>query len=711
MVDKKRFDRSTEKFLKVIPKNEILMIVIVLALVAIVLAAAPWAGKPVLNGPANASSWSTLITLSCNSTEVEFPLNATWYYNASGGEIALNGTTYRLGENNTNPVSSDPFTLVVDASSFPDSNSYNVTCVVCNSTCNSTNVLRGWRANYSSQSTINVTIDSKPPRVTGLSILNLTDGNFGNYSNNLRINVSVNDSTISAPGIVQGRAERMNVSSVYFNFSYISGLNVTGMSNLLATREKRGNSWIFAINLSDPTVWNASDGFYYVYVTTNDTVASTENPTGNYNRTTKITILVDKSTAPRVVDFVGTINDSVKTGVITLNVTVWGGNVSDVYFNITNRSGGGGAGAHPTGRQVSFNRSSIAGLKVGVKTSKVSNYYNYTFNSAGFPDGKYNITVFANRTNYTQFAGEADPTNFSESVLNNSEHIQITIDNTAPSATYTCSPSSTTLGQVVKCTCVGSDGTYGSGVKSTTTTTGTITATATGTFSPTCTVTDNVELSTTATGTYTITSVGSGSTGGGGGGSGTTTSKATITPENPATMTGFAEGTGIKAIEIAVLQSVENAAVVVTKYDTKPTAVPVEKTGKVYKYVQISAPDLGTKLKTATITSFVEKTWVTQQGLQKEDVALFKFDEATNKWYELPTTYSKEDTNNYYYTATVSSFSYFVIAAKTVEAPPVEEPPTEGVAGIPLWIWIVAGIVIVGAIVVGGGLAAKKRRK
>ena len=55
---------------------------------------------------------------------------------------------------------------------------------------------------------------------------------------------------------------------------------------------------------------------------------------------------------------------------------------------------------------------------------------------------------------------------------------------------------------------------------------------------------------------------------------------------------------------------------------------------------------------------------------------MFKFMDGS--WKELQTTYTSEDTNNYYYEVNLNSFSFFVIGEKTKVAsePPAPTPPT-----------------------------------
>ena len=181
------------------------------------------------------------------------------------------------------------------------------------------------------------------------------------------------------------------------------------------------------------------------------------------------------NTAPNVSAFYNTINNGNYSGTIILNVSVSDATmgVDSVYFNITNSSG-----------QQNWSRAS----------SGSGGYYNLTFVTSSLGDGKYNITVYANDTQLNN--------------LNNSERIEITIDNTAPTAVFSCSPSSVTVGQTITCTCTPSDATSGVNSSATSYTVNPSTDTV-GTFSSTCSFKDLVGNSGSATANYTVTSLGS----------------------------------------------------------------------------------------------------------------------------------------------------------------------------------------------------------
>ncbi len=288
----------------------------------------------------------------------------------------------------------------------------------------------------------------------------------------------------------------------------------------------------------------------------------------------------------------------------------------------------------------------------------------------------------------------------------------VQIDTTNPLPTATCTPTNPTdNGEIVTCSCSGTDATAGINSSFTSAGTSTVTSTA-GITSYTCSLTDYAGNTASSTTTFTVTG-GSSSLSSGGGGGGSTASSVksnlftTLTPEKVSIMKNFAEETGVKEIKIEVNNEVKNVKVTVSKYDEKPAEVSVEKTGKVYQYMQINTENLADNLKKAIITIKVEKTWLSDSGLEKENIILSKFDESSSAWNELATTYKEEDDTYYYYDAELTSFSYFAISEKVV----VEEVEEEKSIGTILgdigeeaksltWLWIVIVLLVVLAVYV-----------
>lgn len=428
---------------------------------------------------------------------------------------------------------------------------------------------------------------------------------------------------------------------------------------------------------------------------------------GSMGNETNFTIIVNDTTPPSIINFsynlsVGEIQTpsyANVSGSIVINISV----VDNGNFSLTlNRT---------DAREISYVNVTVWNASGGElnKTYSASNlsafgwngnYWNVTINTAQFPDGVYNISIWAND---------------SENNFNSTNISLVRFDNTAPTASASCSPATVNTGDTVTCTCSPSDG--GSGVNtSATSITANPSTTNTGTFTNTCTFADLAGKTGTTSATYTVEQSSSGGAGAGTSTSGSAATAGTvakaqtftkITPGVASIVKNFDAETGLKEIQIEVKNEAQNVKVSVTKYENKPAAVSVEKAGKVFQYMQIKVDNVVDKLEKAKISTKVKKTWVSENGLAKDKVGLFKFDETAGKWNELTTTYTSEDDTYYYYDAEVASFSYFAIGERGV----VEVTPgtgttpsgdtTTGTAGgtnLTTWLWIVIGLVVVAAI-------------
>tara|TARA_Y100000310_G_C20702899_1_gene831657 strand:- start:7198 stop:8832 length:1635 start_codon:yes stop_codon:yes gene_type:complete len=314
-------------------------------------------------------------------------------------------------------------------------------------------------------------------------------------------------------------------------------------------------------------------------------------------------------------------------------------------------------------------------------------------NLTGLADGNQTINVYVNDT-------------VNNVGLNNS--FVVFVDSTDPTATTSCTPANPTdNGELVTCTCSGSDGS-GTGIASETANR-VDTASTGGTFTYDCTVEDNAGNTGIATATYLVQGTGTTTTTSSSGSSGTTTSaKSTtftkITPDKASIFKNFNADTGVKEIQINVNNEVKNVKVTVTKYDSKPSAVSVEKKGKVYQYLQIDATNLGNNLDKATVQFKVEKSWISSNGLDKDKISVSKFNEDSKEWNELSTVYSNSDDTYDYFDVELTSFSYFAISEKTV----VEEEETsvleeisetigdigEGVKKNLTWVWVIIAVLV-----------------
>lgn len=138
-----------------------------------------------------------------------------------------------------------------------------------------------------------------------------------------------------------------------------------------------------------------------------------------------------------------------------------------------------------------------------------------------------------------------------------------------------------------------------------------------------------------------------------------------LTAGTPSVKTNFNLDAKVKEIELEVNRSLSSVEITVTGYEGRPEGI-VTKSGPVYTYLQIDAPSaLRNSLEKATVTVQVEKSWVTGNRMTRDQVSVFKLNETSDKWAELPTDYLNQDTSNYYYTIELKSFSYFAIGKET----------------------------------------------
>ena len=121
---------------------------------------------------------------------------------------------------------------------------------------------------------------------------------------------------------------------------------------------------------------------------------------------------------------------------------------------------------------------------------------------------------------------------------------------------------------------------------------------------------------------------------------------------------------GVTEVSFAVDQTTYGAWVKVERVETIPATVS-SFTGEVYKNVKITESNVQKFLKDdkATIDFKVTKTWLSENKLSTNQVAMFRY--VNNAWTELKTTLGEDDGTYVHYSAETPGFSYFVIGSKT----------------------------------------------
>lgn len=496
----------------------------------------------------------------------------------------------------------------------------------------------------------------------------------GNYSTSIPFNCSLNSSEMVILSNV----------SIYYNASG----GVAGIFLLKnASTDGKGNytNWTVdgSINYSISALNFSPVGFLTGGLRTYNFSCKFCNSTGAcWYEGSRHNVTID-FTAPSVT-FINIKNYSTDNFVdmnVSVNDTTTGLLLSSVFFNISNSTGG------------QLNLTLIANLTNNVG----GGMYNYSVNLSGFPEGKYNLTVKANDT-----LNNVNSTTFS-----------FAIDRTPPTASYTCSVSSVQRFGTIACTCTPSDSLVG--INSSATVAESVDVSTAGIHTLTCTYKDLSGNSGSTQVSYTVTSSDSSST--------STSQTTTTTPEKintwtkvvvgiPVVMQDFSSQSSISQIEIEVSSEANNVQLTVNEYSSKPSGVSVSQADS-YKYLKIDTLNLVDKLSKAIVQIKVEKSWVSQKGIDKEKVGLFRFNEGTQRWNELTTVFSSEDATYYYYNVELTGFSYFVIAPKaTVTTTGGDKTtPSEKESTSFAWGWIIAVLIILGILAVLFVILGKKKKR
>jgi len=457
---------------------------------------------------------------------------------------------------------------------------------------------------------------------------------------------------------VEGLVFSQNTTATYDNDGTVA-LNWTADNNAISYNI---TIWADGVSLGD-SVNDSVTGYTYTNISTESNFTfnvAAVNTTGKGPASSNISIIIDTINPDIVYNpTTETDNGGANRTWIFVNVTAIDANNDTVTFYLYNSTG------QVYSNSSNYNSSEAITINwTGLSNDEVY-YFNVTAN-----DSATNENLTSTRTFY--------------------------LDGTNPVATLSCSPLSVTRGSTVTCTCSGTDS--GSGINSSATSAATTPSTSsTGTFTVTgCSVTDYAGNSDTASDSYTVTSSG--------GGTPTTYewslqkshSWSKITPGVATIMKDFDKEIGLKQIQIEVNNEAQNVKITISKYDSKPSEVSIEKSGKTYRYLHINAENLEGKLQRAIIRVQVEKSWMVANSFEVSNMAMFKFNENNNAWDELTTIYTEADDEYYYYDVEVDSFSYFAIAEKVV----VGEDEEETKKGLGWWwVAIIAGVIIIAYLV------------
>jgi len=163
------------------------------------------------------------------------------------------------------------------------------------------------------------------------------------------------------------------------------------------------------------------------------------------------------------------------------------------------------------------------------------------------------------------------------------------------------------------------------------------------------------------------TSCSSGSSGGSGSAS-TRTSKTWLVLEKDetATISITSSKIHIRKISVKMDRAADKMRVDISKLSKAPSSVDVLIEGEVYQYLSITDYFINnTAIDNIEFEFRVEKSWLTTNNVEKEDIVLMHHKNDT--WQELSTELTSEDSTYIYYKASSSGFSYYAIAQMVEE--------------------------------------------
>ena len=381
--------------------------------------------------------------------------------NSSGN---VNATIIGIAEN-----SAGRYSAKINITHFPQGK-YNIT-VFANDSVGNFNAT----ANDSFAEVTSVGFDNTVPAV---AIITPTSGtNHSRFTaaadGLMLINVTITDS-LSGPSYLLANLSNATIAVPDFT--------------TVLTRQGSSNNYNGSINST-----SFAEGLYNLTIFANDSVGNTNSTTSSlrirFDRIVPAVLAANLTTDGSPASY-GNYSDA--KGLLVLNVSFYDLNssISAALFNITNSTGNQNAtyiGVREDGRSVSV-----------------------TLNTTHFPDGLYNVTIV-----YVNDSAGNQNSSASISV------VRLRLDNTVPSVSVSCSPSSVTSGNTITCTCSPSDALSGINT-STTSYTANPSTSNTGTFTSTCTTIDYANNPGTGSTTYTVEQSGSGSSSSSGSGSAAT---------------------------------------------------------------------------------------------------------------------------------------------------------------------------------------------
>lgn len=174
------------------------------------------------------------------------------------------------------------------------------------------------------------------------------------------------------------------------------------------------------------------------------------------------------------------------------------------------------------------------------------------------------------------------------------------------------------------------------------------------------------------------------SIGGGGGGGGTPDNIGasssqffgTITSGSSVTVLVDNSNIPVTNIDVTVNNDLSSVTFKISEITSQPTgtgsalgAGSGAGSGEVYQFFSVDKKNMvNSDMSSATMDFRVPLSWFAQHSISQDNIALYRFNTATQKWDEIVAVKTSSDSNYVYYTSSVPGFSYFAIGEKGLGA-------------------------------------------
>lgn len=138
-----------------------------------------------------------------------------------------------------------------------------------------------------------------------------------------------------------------------------------------------------------------------------------------------------------------------------------------------------------------------------------------------------------------------------------------------------------------------------------------------------------------------------------------------ITPDMPASFNISINDAAVSKIILDVNANVSNIKLTTERLDAKPQKI-INISGKVFKYLNITANISSDSIAAVKIIFSVNKTWLTSNNFSYSEVFLNRY--FNDSWNKLKTVKTNENSTFYEYTAESPGFSIFAIAGDKISA-------------------------------------------